>query len=778
MSARRFGRVFIRRAATLLTAAACLAAVTIAASADEVRLPNGIVLNGTVLPIGGPNERTSRQADRDNPSEAFLLVDDGVRRYIVPNRRVEFERRDELSGVPQFEFQRSRRSRSRTPDLIGSATFEPFSEFGKRTVTLTTSRGPVAIVQEITRLRPDYAIVEGVTHEWTQGFDTRLIPADRLQQLLRLSSNPKLLDDRKAIVRFYIDAEMYSEASRELQQVIADFPDEAAWGQSQVEILAEQNARRGMREVLRRQAAGQHALALEIARKAPPDSVSADVFNQAQEIVDGYTRAAERAERALLLLEQYESELESPLASQVRPLRLAVRDELFVENVDRLDPFLRAEVDAQLTPSEKLALAYSAWIVGPTYADLNLTVALNLWQARFLVSEHLRTDRDAIRRGRLATQIRELEGVTIERMAELLERLPSTWDGFRPEPGVPHEYAIESNQREQAAYAVTLPLEYHPQHRYPLIVALHRSGQSLEETLRWWAGDEEAPGYAMRRGCIVIAPEFAEPGAAEYDYSIQAHQRVLAAISDARKKFSVDSDRIYIAGHEIGGDACFDIAIAHPDLFAGAAPFLARPDRFVLRTWQNAIALPWYIVAGERDRDTLDKNATLVNNLGKRGANLIYCEYKARGFESYHEELPALFDWMELHRRRPLSDVKDGWEAAVMRPSENSFYWLTIDQMPERVFKPINWEQPRSVPQAMSVNAKVTLGNTLHLRHPGSRATVWLSPEFMSFETRFLANVNGRERLREIVQPSIEVMLEDFRQRGDRERLYWAKLEF
>ncbi len=123
---------------------------------------------------------------------------------------------------------------------------------------------------------------------------------------------------------------------------------------------------------------------------------------------------------------------------------------------------------------------------------------------------------------------------------------------------------------------------------------------TLEETLAWWAGTAESPGYAMNRGYIVIAPEFAAPEADDYDYDVAAHRRVIASLQDARRKFSIDSDRVFLAGHQLGGDAVFDIATANPDVFAGAVPFVSKLDRYPRFVLANGAQFPWYVVTGER----------------------------------------------------------------------------------------------------------------------------------------------------------------------------------
>jgi hypothetical protein len=73
----------------------------------------------------------------------------------------------------------------------------------------------------------------------------------------------------------------------------------------------------------------------------------------------------------------------------------------------------------------------------------------------------------------------------------------------------------------------------------------------------------------------------------------------------------------------------------------------------------------------------------------------------------------------------------------------------------------------------MSTRSKMTQA-TIYVWHPGARTQVWLSPEVVDFEKRLAISVDSRQEFNDFVRPSPEALLEDFRLRGDRQRLYWA----
>ncbi|HVJ87718.1 MAG TPA: hypothetical protein VM452_18800, partial [Caulifigura sp.] len=789
----RTSRLTTAVASTLLVVAAF---VVRPAHGDVITFQSGQQIDGRALPVHGlelqHRAARHRQAGVGTLPEPWWMIDDGVRRYFTPARITQVEERQDLARVPEFTLPPSPKRGNKAIDVIGSVTATPWDEFGRRTVTLKTSRGDVPILQEIVRVRPDYVEVRGVTHEWTMGVDTRLIPDDVLRALLHRGSRPGNLDDRKAIIQFYLDARRFTEAERELQELMESNPDLKSWGEPQLQLIAEQKFRVAVNIVQQRRKAGQHELAYRAATEAMTAPVPADSLLQCQEILSEYNTAREQAGQIQMLLEQFEAELPEEKAAPLRPLRPQLLRELHMESLPRLEPFLRSIADKGLTPEQKLAMAYSAWVVGPSFADTNLDVAVNLWNARFLALEYIRAGDNPLRRDEYVGELRKLEGVTVERLAELVPLLPYVFEPQPPAPGEPRTYTLTLEDGLPVQYAVSLPLEYNPAHRYPAIVALRRSGASLDATLKWWAGSSDAPGMAMTRGYIVIAPEFADAAADSYDYDVAAHRRVMAALVDARQKFAIDSDRVFIGGHQIGGDATFDLAIAHPDVFAGAAPFVGMMDRYPRFAVSNGSQFPWYIVTGERhlpgglaDVDALGRSLGSINRMAlTHRSDVTYVEYRARGFESFHEELPRLFDWMDAQRRKSLREVRDGWEVKVLRPTDKRFYWVTAKELPDKLAAPINWASPKGpAPQAMSFSGKIGSENTMHVSVPAGRASapaeILLSPTFFDFEKRLRVHLNRQRatQINSLIEPDPAVLLEDFRVRGDRQQLFWARVE-
>jgi pimeloyl-ACP methyl ester carboxylesterase len=482
------------------------------------------------------------------------------------------------------------------------------------------------------------------------------------------------------------------------------------------------------------------------------------------------------------------AELQAQLSSderlkEVGPIRTEISEKLSYTSLARLDAFVKLAPDPKLTAADKLALAISGWVVGSAHAVTELDQALALWQARRLVLDYLRTPEDGVAaRQDLLGQLGKQEGIGPSQVARLLPWLPSILDAEGIDPGTPVRIAVREEDGDQpVAYHVLLPYEYHPDHRYPLVISLHAAGRGPEQTLTFWGGTPDRPGQSLRNGYIVIAPEYTDkPGQRQYEYSVASHNAVLASLRDARGRFSVDSDRVFLAGHGMGGDAVFDIGFSHPDLFAGIIPIGGVSDRFCKFYWENARQLPLYVVNGELDRDTVDRNARELMRMMQQSFNLIYTEYVGAGPDTFYSEIHRLFDWMSrLRRQAPPAVI----EAKTLRPTDNRFHWYEFDGLPVAVSN-INWAAEKGRPvRPMSLSCKITdPGNGFLISSGADRHRVWLAPKeeggLVDFDKRVTVQIHGRRKFNDFVRPDMGAMLERLRLEGDRQRIYWAVLPF
>ena len=769
-----------------LAMVACLALVLMvgveAALAETLKLKSGLTYSGKVAGLSDVAVFRANPNKKVPASCPIWMVDDGPRRLLVPGRQMA-EILDDAklkSEIITFHIPQRKSGHQNFPLQVGTfSRIEEFDEFGHGMVQLRTgSDTTLDIVLGIVELRPDYVRIEALQYDWAFARTTQSLGPEVVDRILKNRVNRKDVIDRRKLIAFYEQAEMYKSARLEVPLLVRDFPSEKATCDLMIARMDELDSRRVLNEITRRRTAGQHLLAYGAVKTFPVDGVSADIRRQVDGILSDYDAVRERRAKILLQLDMLQAAIPADQASQLKPLRSLLGDELHaVENLDRLSPYEQIADDPQIAASEKLALAYSSWVVGPSDAVDSLASALRMWEMRFLILEYLRTPENGARRAEIIKTLEGTEDVSVERLARMVEFLPMLEDMAPIPPCVPTriETATEG-AGTPLSYVVILPKEYNAQHTYPLLVVLHGAGRDATYEASWWAGDAEREGHGQRRGFITIAPEYAQPNQSQHEYDLASHRAVLGSIRHAMRTHRIDADRVVLAGHGMGADACFDLGMSHPDVFAGVAPICGKSQQYCMSYYSNALKTSWYVVSGERDRDTVAENMRDLNRYFSKGIDITYCEYKQRGFEPYSEELPRLMDWAETVRRKPIQEYLD-FEVKTLRSFDNHFHWIKAGTLPEKLSQPILWEDRRKKVPDMPITGKITPGGTVYVTHPGKTTTMWFSPEMINFDERVRVHVGGREQFNGILTPSVEALLEDLRLRADRQRLFWVRLD-
>jgi acetyl esterase/lipase len=734
--------------------------------------------------------------DPNNPDPAsgeivvssILLVDDGLRRTFVARNNVREVLEQEAENLVRIRVdgQNVADSGGAVGRVGAMISVTPFDQFGRRIYEMQSTDGPLAVVQGITEITPVYTRVQGLVGQqrpivWDSRIATSSIPNDQLAAILAQTIPQKNLDARLQVVRLLLQSERYSHAREELAQVLADFPEMKDWDDD-IRQLQQLGARRVLDEIRLRRDAGQHEFVCNHLATFPAEEVAGETLQEVRELLTEYDR--EKAQRDHVV-----AEFDKAVAAIAEPAQRKAAEEIAAEmhkelnynTLPRMASFLRLADDASLTGDQKSALAISGWLLGANDATDKLPVALSLVVIREKVLEYLR-ESVAARRQELLAEMQDMEGASVERVAQLL-RLMKPPEPLPPNsergPGC-HELAVSIAETGDVRYVVQLPPEYDPLRNFPTIIALHGAGYPPELMLDYWAGmvDEKKgrQGQAMRHGYITVVIDWQAPHQHEYEYSLREHQAVLSVLRDAQRKFAIDTDRVFLTGHAMGGDAAWDIGLAHPDLWAGVVGISATADRFVARYWENSEFVPWYFVNGELDGDKFARNAREFDRYLRPRWDATVVEYLGRGFEPFSDEIQRLFDWMNRKRRGP---PPKEFKCSTMRPWDNFFWWLEVAELPQKAMvAPAAWPPKRGVRPA-PLEGRLFETNKLGVTARAGKTTVWLSPDVVDFKQPITVELNGRKMTRaaDPIEPSLEVLLEDARTRGDRQHPFWAKVE-
>jgi pimeloyl-ACP methyl ester carboxylesterase len=747
-------------------------------------MADGRILEGRFALVAGVAVDPIAEATNSRTAGTpVLMCDDELTRTFVSRRRVvkaeelPFGRQLERIEVPQRVPENGRRVAS----IGGILAATPFDEFGRRILTLSTASGRLDVVQGITEITPRWTRVQGVLTDNPLLLDMRLstgaIPRDQLRTVLDRQTDPASSEERLRIVRLFLQAERYEEARAELDGVIRDFPGLKNLSEER-RSLGELSATRLLDEVRLRGRSGQDALAMEILENFPADEASAETIEAIREARDVYRDRQASAERLLRLLQERCDALDD---DETRDACAGVLDEIAAEmtfaTLDRLSAFDRMGTEPDLAADRALAIAISGWLQGAAAAGENLKLALSAARVRDRLREYLRSN-DAAARQALRDQLADEEAGDAATIAGLARQMRPPVDP--PEPTAPglHEFEFSGADGQMISCLVQVPPEYDPLRRYPTVVSLHAAFTTPADQITWWAGppgpDGRRVGQATRYGCIVVAPRWTEEGQSTYGYSAREHAAVLGALREAQRRFAIDTDRVFLSGHSLGGDAAWDIALAHPDLWAGLVAITPGAGRYVNHYWHNARTLPIYVVGGELDNGTFARNGMDLDRYLSKGFDTTYVEYRGRGHEHFADELLRIFDWMERRKRTFFPTTID---AVSMRPWDNFFWWVELSGAPPKtVVLPSQWPPGQGV-RPFTLDAKTTATNGLIIHCGAEKVRVWLSPDLVDFTQPVNVSLDGRKLSRDRVQPDEAVLLEDLRTRGDRQHPFWAVLE-
>jgi pimeloyl-ACP methyl ester carboxylesterase len=746
---------------------------------DTVILNNGIIYRGIV--------------DRDKP---ILWIYDGVKRVVVRDSKVKkIESDASFRSLETFDIDQPLVVHGGAmPKEILSVKAEPWNDRGRRTFSYEGSRiGKfIRMEQAINKLGPHLAKIRGVDGYWQSQLETNQIPRETVIAILsKVEQTDK--NERLRVARFLVQAEWFSEARAELDRILKDFPNDPNIRES-VAItrasVAQLDALRIRTAIDRCRSAQQPKELLNLLKTFPTQDVSNDLLVQVRDLlqVEEDQAAADKslADDLRALSEKLPAETQtswkSPMLEALKALKEApdaVRD--------RFVAWQKVKGEGLKSPEAMFALAMSGYVVGAEAAVEDLALARTYWTMRDEMLQYL-AEREGPTRSDLLSKldaatfpsdpetpdpIRRLETAT--RLALLMPPPFHEPDDPKSSGGLKIRRVREDHaDNEPSDYAVFLPPEYHPLRSYPAVVALH-DGHGPKSAIEWWSAE------AAKRGYIVIAPEYKLPGqGAEYNYSTSEHAAVELALRDARRRYAIDSDRVFIGGQLVGANMAWDFGLAHPDLCAGVVVVSGLPFKYVNRYLPHVDLVPLFVVEGDLApaANEVVFGQLLKPLIATRAWDVTYVEYLKRGMESFPEEAASVFEWMDRRHREPFPKA---FSVVTARDSDQRFYGIVI-----RDFRAGRTTAPEAVePMGKNLNpASIKLttsrpSNLMNLTVDGIRSfDVWVSPKLIDFKRKMEIRVNNRKpsAFKAMPRPDLGQMLEDLRLRGDRQQIYWMKV--
>ena len=772
------------------------------AHAEQIfQLRNGMVLRGSKAEIATLKEGFGAAAAAQANVRPIWLIDDGLRRHYLHGRSMVAAPPIEQPNLMQsIEMWQPKPLGGKTVSGLGNLiAISPFNEFGRRQLRMRGPQGPVNVIQGIREINPRYARLLALkpaqgqpTLLWDMRISTRSLPSSTLSTIFRARLNSQDLNDRLEVVRFFIAADRFSDAKASLKETIKDFPAEVDL-KKQLIALTQRQASQLLDEVQTRAKAGQYQLANGILQNFPTDDVGRITRLQVQDAQKALREKEDEAQQLVGLLRQQLATLPAGQSQALASIADEIQAGLTADTLARLSDYARLGRSETLPVENRIALAVAGWLLGSGAGQQNLAIVTSLIQVRDLVAEFLGTE-DAGRRQAILKQLRNLEGAQpeyVDRMLPLLlpvKPWPPSADplaGDSPSSdestGIDSPKGLFQIKTDRAEYQVQLPPEYNPLRSYPCVLALHAAGGRPGDQIDWWSGiyDRETQsrlGHAARNGFIVVAPQWSRSHQRTYEYTPAEHQRVLVAMRHAMRRCSIDSDHVFIAGHGEGATAAWDIALAHPDLWAGMISISGKPDKTIHHYEPNSQFVPMYLVMGELDGNVDAGVSGILDDYMSFHHDALVVMYRGRGREFFYDEIPRLFEWMSTtpHRR---SKMPSEFKVNTMRRGDQFFWWLELgDLKPGIDIDPILWDKASRI-RSGSVSASIGTGNQIRVSNvPSDRFRLLLRPmDGIDLSDQIVVRSGSRPTYHEF-DGRLDTMLEDVRTRADRKRSFWMEI--
>jgi predicted peptidase len=239
---------------------------------------------------------------------------------------------------------------------------------------------------------------------------------------------------------------------------------------------------------------------------------------------------------------------------------------------------------------------------------------------------------------------------------------PSVFGGELTKDDIEFRKKVYVNKKgEQLPYRLYVPLGYDANRKYPLLLWLHggdgRGNDNVKQlnggnelATHFWAGKDVQLNFPMFE-LVPQCPSGDNWSDPDLNQPTKWLEVTMSALADVQKEFSIDPDRIYLAGQSMGGLGVWSTLQAYPGKWA-AAVILSAYDNFT--DVKTLASTPLWVFQGEADDSvpvTLVRD--MMKQLQKAHANLRYTEYRKTGHEVWKKAFaePDLLSWLSSQQR-------------------------------------------------------------------------------------------------------------------------------
>lgn len=219
----------------------------------------------------------------------------------------------------------------------------------------------------------------------------------------------------------------------------------------------------------------------------------------------------------------------------------------------------------------------------------------------------------------------------------------------------------QNSRGETMPYRLFVPQSYNRRRKYPLVLWLHGGGGRGNDNLRQISGGNTIgshvwtlPENQSQHACFVVAPQCPDNelwATIDKAKSTEQMRLVLELLQDLQRTFSIDTQRLYVAGQSMGGFGAWSVISQRPGMFAAAIPVCGGGDESEA---SKLIQIPIWAFHGEKDEAvSVERSRKMIAAIRQAGGMPKYTEYKGAGHVIWDKVFsePELLSWVFAQHR-------------------------------------------------------------------------------------------------------------------------------
>jgi predicted esterase len=426
---------------------------------------------------------------------------------------------------------------------------------------------------------------------------------------------------------------------------------------------------------------------------------------------------------------------------------------------------------------------------GPNTADSNKAAE----ELAELVESYFKASSEGDRR-KILDRISGAEGATLEAVAAAM-RSASLWEPRTAgiEQLIPAGVGGPPIPEHIARASVFVPQGYDPARAYPLIFALHDHGGSGEKFVA-----------EVRHLLGPRADEFIVAAPSDYrgvwlSSSMEAAAEPVRLMDALKRRYHIDSDRVYAYGRGLGGHAAIELAVLRTDWFASVVSVdgtlsLDMGAAGISLLLPNLRHTPLLAVYGVPEDGEADSPGVVVATWNRhiervareRDLPVRTVELSVHGSTGVVPPPDVLAEWFGLTRPRRIVAF-DHW---FRYPSQGNVAWLRLSRLfgepwtAERIVVTPGLGETREEAVEGVLREKLVYfggeidGQTVRVRSQGcERLELLLNEELIDMTKNVTIYLDGTARYEGPVRPELSIMLETALETWDFQRLWPVRFQ-